>query len=309
MNVIYSENYNFDIGLLSYFHPFYGMKFKSIFNDLKNNSKIRFHMPDSAIDEQIIDDYLSGIMKYRVKNKKGILRALEFPRLPFLSYAYLDKHVLTPMRFGIAGTLLGAQKAIQENTIFWNLAGGYHHASHQNMEGFCIYNDITICYQELRRRNILSADDRILIIDTDAHHGNGNAVDFMDNRQVTILDIYNQDIYPQSQYTRERVDIPVPLPEKTTGIHYLNQYRDALNKINGSYKIAFVITGTDPLEADKLGGLSLTIGDIAQRDKTTWQFLSEKQIPAVFLGGGGYSKLSATCVTRAINGIITDAAD
>ncbi|WP_323116678.1 arginase family protein, partial [Klebsiella variicola] len=105
--------------------------------------------------------------------------------------------------------------------------------------------------------------------------------DFMDNRQVTILDIYNQDIYPQSQYTRERVDIPVPLPEKTPGIHYLNQYRDALNKINGSYKIAFVITGTDPLEADKLGGLSLTVSDIAQRDKTTWQFLSGKQIPAV----------------------------
>mgnify|MGYP001202823824 CR=1 FL=1 len=42
--------------------------------------------------------------------------------------------------------------------------------------------------------------DKVLIIDVDAHHGNGNAYSFKDNQNVHLLDVYNADIYPTSDF-------------------------------------------------------------------------------------------------------------
>ena len=208
------------------------------------------------------------------------------------------------MRWGVAGTILGATKALENNDIYWNLSGGYHHAMQQAMEGFCIYNDIGITYQQLLKKNILKSDDKVLIIDTDAHHGNGNAYSFMENRQVTILDIYNASIYPLSNYSRERVDIPVPLMPGSQGKDYLEKYGQALDKLDSDYKIAFVVAGTDTLSVDKLGRLNLEIDDIAEREKMTLTALKNRGIPTVILGGGGYSKDSAKSVIKAIEACV-----
>ncbi|MFC4878296.1 hypothetical protein [Microbulbifer halophilus] len=213
----------------------------------------------------------------------------------------MDRKILTPMRWGVAGTMLGAEKALSSGDIYWNLSGGYHHAMQQNMEGFCIYNDIGICHQQLVKRGLLSPEDKILIIDTDAHHGNGNAYTFMDNDRVTLLDVYNAGIYPTSGYTRDRVDIPVPLPPGTEGETYLQRYNDALEKLDGDYRLAFVVAGTDVLTSDKLGGLCLTTEDVVERERLTVRALKKRSTPAVLLGGGGYSRDSAGSVIAAIS--------
>ena len=206
----------------------------------------------------------------------------------------------SPMRWGVAGTVLAAQNALKNSGIYWNISGGYHHAMQQNMEGFCIYNDVGICHQQLLQDGLLSPDDKILIIDTDAHHGNGNAYTFMENKKVTILDVYNAGIYPTSGYTRNRVDIAVPLPPGTDGKTYLQRYNEALEKLDNDYRLAFVVAGSDTLMSDKLGGLCLTIDEVAEREKLTLQALHKRAIPGVILGGGGYSKESAKSVIRAI---------
>jgi histone deacetylase 11 len=205
------------------------------------------------------------------------------------------------MRWGVAGTILGAQSALEKGGTYWNLSGGYHHAMPQNMEGFCIYNDIGICHQELIKKGRLAPDDKILIIDTDAHHGNGNAYTFMENDNVTLLDIYNAGIYPTSEYTRKRVNLAAPLAPGTDGATYLQQYKAVLDKLNGDYKLAFVVAGTDTLLSDKLGRLCLSIDDVAEREKITLKALNKLAIPTVMLGGGGYSKESAQSIIRAIS--------
>ena len=70
-------------------------------------------------------------------------------------------------------------------------------ASPHSAEGFCIYNDIAITYHNMLVEKTIKPEDKILIIDVDAHHGNGNAYYFMENANITILDIYNNDIYPR----------------------------------------------------------------------------------------------------------------
>jgi len=305
MNVIYSKHYNINLGLLSYLHPFDGTKFHTIHEKLKTSNNIKFLEPAEPASLELIDDFLSSIMRKKVRDRVFIFRALEVPRIPLVSFSFLDRKILTPMRWGVAGTLLGAKNALSEGGIYWNLSGGYHHAMQQNMEGFCIYNDIGICHQQLVKDRLLSANDKILIIDTDAHHGNGNAYTFMENKNVTILDIYNAGIYPTSGYTRDRVDIPVPLPPGTDGQTYLQRYSQALETLDHDYRLAFVVAGTDTLLSDKLGGLCLSINDVAEREKLTLNALNERAIPTVMLGGGGYSKDSAKSVIHAISSLAT----
>ncbi|GLR69272.1 histone deacetylase family protein [Agaribacter marinus] len=301
MKVIYSKHYNINLGLLNYLHPFDGVKFQTIYNELKKNKGIEFVEPVDSVSMDIVDEFLSSIMQHRVRNKNGIFQALEVPRIPFISFSFLDRKILTPMRWGVAGTILGATQALENGGVYWNISGGYHHAMQQNMEGFCIYNDIGICHQQLVKSGLLAPDDKILIIDTDAHHGNGNAYTFMENKHVTLLDVYNAGIYPTSGYTRDRVDIPVPLPPGTDGQTYLRKYNDALGKLEDDYRLAFVVAGTDTLLSDKVGGLCLDIDDVAEREKLTLTALKQRGIPTVILGGGGYSKDSAKSVIRAIS--------
>jgi histone deacetylase 11 len=306
MKVIYNENFNIDLGVLKYLHPFDGMKFCKIHDELAGSDQVEFLSPERSIEISIVDDFLTSVMRHRVKNKNGIMQALEIPKVPFLSYSYLDKKILTPMRWGVAGTLLGAKKVLEEGGVIWNLSGGYHHAMPQNMEGFCVYNDVGICYQQLLKDGHVNKDDRILIIDTDAHHGNGNAQTFMDNPNVVLLDIYNASIYPASEFTRERVDIPMKLKPGTDGETYLECLKIALSEIRGGFKLAFVIAGTDVLAVDKLGGLKLTVDDVTEREKLTLNKLADMSVPAVITGGGGYSSESAIAVTKAILEVTKD---
>ena len=153
-----------------------------------------------------------------------------------------------------------------KRTNCWNLSGGYHHASPDSIKGFCIYNDIGITYQALLNSGELTKDDKILIIDTDAHHGNGNAITFENNKNVTLLDVFNKNIYPTSTSTRNRIDIPVPLNAGVYGKHYLEEYQITLDSLKTDFRLAFVVAGTDVLDVDPLGGMNLTIEDVAQRE-------------------------------------------
>lgn len=204
------------------------------------------------------------------------------------------------MRLAVSGTLLGAEKALESGETMWNLSGGFHHASNLNMEGFCIYNDIGITYQQLRKNGYLSETDKVLIIDVDAQHGNGNAYSFKDNENVHLLDVYNEDIYPTSSFTRNRVNFPVPLKSDVEGEEYLTKLNQALELVIDEYALAFVIAGTDVLAVDKLGGFKLTIEDVVEREKSVLSRIKSLSIPTVVTGGGGYSKQSASAIAAAI---------
>jgi histone deacetylase 11 len=183
------------------------------------------------------------------------------------------------------------------------VGGGYHHASRHAAEGFCIYNDIGIAYDGLIRSGDLRADDRILIVDVDAHHGNGNARVFAEAANVVLADVYNRDIYPATPVTRQRVDLPVPLPSGTTGAEYLRALEAMLKQIAGRYRLAFVVAGTDVLATDPLGHLKLTVEDCAARDRLVVARLREVADATVVVAGGGYSADSSRAMIAGIKAV------
>jgi len=299
MNIYYHPRYNISLGLLNYLHPFDGRKFSRVFNAIKVLKEINIKQPENPVSQPVIDKYVDELQRRLLYKKRYILRALEVPYIPLLPFSTIDKRILLPMRWGVAGTIDATQDALKGNNA-WNLSGGYHHATTKNSQGFCIYNDIGIALQEVATAGLIHEADKILIIDIDAHHGNGNAYVFMDKKNVTILDIYNNDIYPQNNYTKERVDINVPLPAGANGEEYLAALKSALDKLEPGYTLAYVIAGTDVLASDSLGRLGLSIPECVERDRLVYEKLTALSIPTVFLGGGGYSRDSAQAMIESI---------
>jgi histone deacetylase 11 len=94
---------------------------------------------------------------------------IEMP-LIFLPACLLRWRVLDPMLRATEGSVLACCVAEQ---LGWaiNLSGGFHHATTNYGGGFCVYPDITMMTHYLRTR---LGKRRIMIIDLDAHQGNGH---------------------------------------------------------------------------------------------------------------------------------------
>ena len=299
MITFYSPHYNIDLGLLNRLHPFDGRKFGKVHEAVRGLGLEQREVESHVTPEQL-DRFAGEILRGLYASKRYILRALEVPYIPLLPFSLIDRRVLAPMRWAAQGTLDAALAALQGHDC-WNLSGGYHHASRNAAEGFCIYNDVGIAVQELRIRGLLGESERLMIVDIDAHHGNGNGHVFLKDSSVQMLDIYNGDIYPNSPTTKQRVDIGIPLHSGTRGPDYLARLRDGLAQLQGGARLAFVIAGTDVLASDPLGALALTVDECIERDRLVFGRLKELGIPAVFLSGGGYGPDSA----RAMIGGIT----
>ncbi|OMH82172.1 Histone deacetylase 5 [Zancudomyces culisetae] len=73
-----------------------------------------------------------------------------------------------------------------------------HHAQREKAKGYCIFNNIAIAVQELRR---LKLAEKIMIVDWDIHHGNGIQEVFLEDPDVLYFSIHrheNGGFYPCS---------------------------------------------------------------------------------------------------------------
>lgn len=307
MKIVYHPNYNIDFGILNRLHPFDGTKYAKVYNAIKDTPGVDIAIVPTPITLDDTREFANDLLKLLYGNKRYILNALSLPYIPLLPFSVIDRKILLPMRWAVAGTILAAKHALTGH-YSWNLAGGYHHATRAACEGFCIYNDIGITVGQLRQQNLLAPDDRILIIDVDAHHGNGNAYVFMEDERATLLDIYNKDIYPQGiegDFTKRRVNISLPIPNGTDGPRYLQRLEQGLALLQPGYALAFVVAGTDVLAGDPLGGLRVSVDECVQRDAMILARLRELGVPAVFLGGGGYSANSAKQIAASLRNLST----
>jgi histone deacetylase 11 len=227
-----------------------------------------------------------------------ISRIAEMQVLATIPASVLDEQILKPMRLGTGGTLLASQIALEKGVAI-NLSGGYHHAKPHEGDGFCFYADVPCAIQQLRKTN---PNLEILIIDLDAHQGNGNAVCCKDDPLTEILDIYNQDIFPQDKTVKGLIKWDHPISGDIPESEYLSLLDYTLTNVLSEYSPDLIIynAGTDILAGDPLGQFSISAEGICTRDLLVFQQAKEQQIPLAMVLSGGYTKESSKVIGESI---------
>lgn len=314
--VVYSPHY--DMGLFGFerLHPFDVRKFGKAFAVLRERFGPRLDEWCIPVDRPVTYEELKLVHSREylasLRDSKSLAQIFEVPAAAMLPAMLIDRGILTPMRWACRGSVLAARAAI-EHGVAVNLGGGFHHASRERGEGFCVYSDFALIQHQFRTGD-QSPFDVITYIDTDAHQGNGvcHVVPQKDHRH-RLFDVFNGEIYPQQDVAaRERIDHAIPLPCFTSGGDYLRRLKDELPEfldaplpkslnIEG---IAIYNAGTDVLDGDEVGLLSLSPDDVVERDLFVIGELRRRNIPVVMLLSGGYSPQSYRVIAESVTTIL-----
>lgn len=181
-----------------------------------------------------------------------------------------------------------------------NIGGGFHHCSSDRGGGFCAYADITLAIKFLFDR--VEGISRATIIDLDAHQGNGHERDFMEDKRVYIMDVYNRHIYPGDRFAKQAIRRKVELEWGTEDEEYLGKVEQHVEKALREYLPDVVVynAGTDILEGDRLGGLAISPGGIVKRDELVFRVVRGHQVPILMVTSGGYQKRTARIIADSI---------
>mmetsp|Transcript_6210 Transcript_6210/g.4685 ORF Transcript_6210/g.4685 Transcript_6210/m.4685 type:complete len:230 (+) Transcript_6210:306-995(+) len=211
---------------------------------------------------------------------------LEVP-LFFLPAFFLRLRVLNPMMRATQGSVDAASMALVHKWAI-NLSGGYHHAHRTSGGGFCIFPDITFVVHYIRKWYGLK---RFLIVDLDAHQGNGHERDFINDVDVFILDAYNHQIYPGDELAQQAIKEDIVVTRSVKDRAYLELVGSKLRLAVNSFQPEFIIynAGTDCLDGDPLGGLHISEQGIIDRDELLFRVAyQESKIPILMVLSGGY---------------------
>ena len=206
--IVYNPGYNLTIhpyvdSLVRLFHPFDVWKYAKIYKHLVEScgvSEDAFYEAVEVSHEDLLKvhtkEYLNSL-----SSSFTISRAVNMKEaLGVIPNHILDKAILKPMRLATGGTIQATKLALQYGWAI-NLSGGYHHARKEGAGGGCIYGDIQLAIEKLWEED---PNLRILIVDLDAHQGDGYEEYFKDHEKsylVKIFDMYNKNEYPYNNST------------------------------------------------------------------------------------------------------------
>lgn len=139
-----------------------------------------------------------------------------------------------------------------------------HHAYSNKGMGFCIFNNVAIAAEHLKREYGLK---RILIVDWDVHHGNGTQDIFFEDPSVLYFSTHQYPHYPGTGWIDEvgsgegrGFTVNVPLPAGTDDAGYLYALNSILVPIAMEFSPEFVLVsaGFDAHAADPLASMNVT---------------------------------------------------
>ena len=140
-----------------------------------------------------------------------------------------------------------------------------HHAGPYYAMGFCIFNNVAIAATHLLKQfNI----QRVLILDIDAHHGNGTQEIFYATNRVLYISLHQDPTgFPGTGFTDETgkgkglgYTVNIPFPFRIDDQMYLKAINQIVVPIAQQYKPQFILVsvGFDGHYTDPVAGLSLS---------------------------------------------------
>jgi len=205
------------------------------------------------------------------------------------------------------------------------IGGGLHHAKKSFGEGFCVYNDVVICAKKLLNWGL----KKILILDTDAHAGNGTKEAFYEDGgtlsvpnyhakrgRILFIDIHQdpKTLYPRTGFIEEigrgkgeGFIVNIPLPPGASDFAYQYCFEKIIFPLAKEFKPEIIIRngGSDPHFQDQLTNLGLTLEGfkmIGEKVRKLAEICDGKEIDLI---ASGYNlKILPLAWTNLISGLL-----
>src|SRR5512146_3039973 len=183
----------------------------------------------------------------------------------------------------VGATLAASNQALRTG-FGGTLAGGTHHAFRAAGSGYCVFNDIAVAIESLRKEGKPS---KFAVVDLDVHQGDGTAQMFEDNPDVLTFSMHGGKNFP---FRKQRSKIDIELEDGTGDDIYLEKLASALPQVREfEPEVVFYQSGVDPLDSDRLGRLAVTMDGPRVRDRMVFEMVRSGGWPVVVTLGGGYS--------------------
>ena len=322
--LVYSDGYYLPIGD----HVFPAEKYQRIRERLLAKGiadEQDFIEPEPATDQDIL---LVHKPEYVHKLKTGTLT----PREEMEMEIPYSRDLIDACWLSAGGSILAARQALADRVSI-SIGGGFHHAFPDHGEGFCVIHDVAVAIRRLQR------DDKIrtaMTVDCDVHQGNGTAAIFAGTRTASALlpsagattldspalgsalpgkirgahagDVFTISLHQHNNYPlwKPPSSIDVDLPDGIGDDDYLAWLDNALSSGLRQFEpdLLCYLAGADPYCQDQLGGLSLTIQGLKERDELVFRVARARNIPVMVTFAGGYAQNVEDTVSIHCNTVI-----
>jgi len=235
-------------------------------------------VPRAVSDAEILRAHEVGYLR-RVAS--GTITQKEMRRIGF---PWSERMVERSRR--ASGGTLGACLAALEDGFAANLAGGTHHAFANRGEGYCVFNDSAIAARAVRAAGLV---ERVIVVDTDVHQGNGTAAILHGDTSIFTFSIHGAGNFP---FHKEESDLDIALPDRADDGEFLEALENGLERAleESRADLAVYLAGADPFEDDRLGRLSVSKQGLTERDRLVLESCRERGIPVAVTMAGGYAR-------------------
>lgn len=270
-------------------HPEDPFRIKDTYKYLSEKQKelnIEFVFIDKEIDEEIL--LLTHSKDLIEKIKTGNFYDQDTPNLDnIFFYAKISASI----------ALESLKLAIENKKTFALTRPPGHHATKNNLGGFCYFNNIA-CAVNWYLKNYKNR--KVAILDIDVHHGNGTQEIFLNNEKVIFISLHQAYIYPGTGLKSENNCINFPLSTGTIDSEYIKTLNKAKEKIfEFNPNLVAVSLGFDTFKEDPLGGLNLTEECYYKIAK----IISQIDVATFYVLEGGYSKKLPYLIEKFLEGL------
>ena len=242
-----------------------------------------FTSPVPCTEDDILLAHSSRLL---VEVKGGKFLDLDTPALPNIYY-----HA----RLSAGSAIEAAKTCLKGEKAFSLMRPPGHHATRNNLGGFCYFNSIAIASLKMKE-----SVDRVAIVDFDCHHGNGTEDIFLGREDFFYLSLHQSPLFPGTGLTSRENCVNYPLHAGIKPDEYLSVFAEGLKKVEDfNPDLLAVSAGFDSYRLDPITNLNLEL----ESYREIGAMLSGIKRPTFAILEGGYSSDLAECIYQFLAGL------